>query len=204
MGTLVKVTTVVLLIASLLGCTTKETSNEPQFVVNSDIEKTPGQEWVFNYHNGDNRNPNGYLFEHSTEAATSGTHSLKLSCKTIRDSSASCFVYQSFASTQIPASSTITLKAKIRTVNLKGRGVSITLRGDKIVNGKGNPVFYTSTDGVVTINGTTDFKEYFASRDGYGGNTDYLAVILAYLPGTTGTVYFDDVTVTYEVPKPVQ
>ncbi|GAB3491041.1 hypothetical protein GCM10027341_03540 [Spirosoma knui] len=182
------------LLCSVEGYSQKDTLANKPLIKNSDMEQVPGTDWNFVVHNSKTPNPNDYKFSHSTEAAASGTHSIKLNCATIKDTLANCFVYQSFSSAPIPVGAKVTLKAKVKTADVKGKGVTVTLRGDKIIDGRGNAVLFISTDGKTPITGTSDFKEYSIVLDKYTGNTDYMAVILSYLPGTTGTAYFDDVT----------
>lgn len=118
---------------------------------------------------------------------------MKINCNQVKNDSAYCyFGQQHIATANIPIGAKLTLKAKIKTVNLKGNGLALDIRGDK--NGK--PVVFVTTQGKVTINGTKDFTEYSVTLDSYPGGIDNLLIFMEYLRGTTGYVYFDDVSLT--------
>ena len=99
------------------------------------------------------------------------------------------------ASPTIPTGAKLTLKAKIKTVNLQGKGVSLAMIGYQSFRNDVKTVFSTSTE-KTPITGTSEFKEYTATLDQYPGNIDYISIYLFYLPKTTGVAYFDDITLT--------
>lgn len=66
------------------------------------------------------------------------------------------------------------------------------LRGDK---GE-KTAFFVSTEGKIAITGTKEFTEYNVTLDSFPGNIDNLVFFLVYHPKTTGSVYFDDVSLT--------
>ncbi|GAB3790285.1 hypothetical protein GCM10028818_60170 [Spirosoma horti] len=165
-------------------------------VKNGDMEADPSQNWVPYYGYEITTNPNGYLTAYTTEAAASGTHSIKVSCTTVKNDSTFLYFYQQFLPQTLKPGDKLTLKAKIKTVNLRGAGISLAIRGDKYTNGQTSQAFFSSTQSQTVINGTNDFKEYSITTDAYPGNADRIGVFLLYLNKTTGTAYFDDVSLT--------
>lgn len=184
-----------LMVYPLFGYCQKVSEFQSPLLKNGNMEQNPAQSWVFNLDKVRPTNINGCTWGHSLEAAVSGEYSLKINCEAVRNDTAHCYVYQSFSSAGIPVGAKLTLKAKIKTVNVQGKGASITLRGDKTVNGQGKSIFFVSSDTKTPIKGTNEFEEYSVTLDSYPGNADYLAVLIVYLPGTTGAVYLDDVAV---------
>jgi hypothetical protein len=167
-----------------------------QMIQNGGMEENPAKTWSFGFFKNQTNNPNGYKFGRSFEAAASGEYSYRISCSAIRSDSAHCFLYQSFSTAGIPVGAKLTLKAKIKTVGLEGKGVSLALRGDKNVDGQGAIVFFLTSEGKDHIGGTHEFEEYTYTVNSFPGNMDYMALLMMYLPGTTGTVYLDDVSLT--------
>lgn len=165
-----------------------------QLIQNGSMEQNPAKTWGFGFFKNQNNNPNGYTYGQSFEAAASGEHSLKINCNFVKNDTAHCFIYQSIPAGNIPAGSKLTLKGKIKAVNLDGKGVALAIRGDKTVNGQGLVAGFITTEGRTLITGTHEFEDYTLTIDSYPGNMDYIVVMLFYLPGTTGTVYLDDVT----------
>ncbi len=171
-----------------------------QLITNSDMEQQPSLarsqgDWLFGYYYNLTSNPNGYKAAYTSEASSSGTHSLKVNCDGIKNDTTFCFFEQDVVPTSIAAGSKLILKAKIKTIDLKGQGVALAMIGYKQVGTKNTIVFFPSTE-KIPITGTSDFKEYSVTLDAYPGNIDVIAVHLFYLPKTTGTAYVDDVTLT--------
>ena len=184
---------VLLTLTTLSGACKEEAQPQVQLLQNGNVEQK-FQNWFFNYDAANTKNPNEYDFGFTAEAASSPQYSLKINCNTVKNDSAFCFYGQILATPTIATGAKVTLNASIKTVSLKGKGVSIALRGDKIVNGKNTQIFFTTTQGKVSITGTGEFKTYSVTLDSYPGNIDNLIVFLVYLPETTGVVYFDDVS----------
>lgn len=176
----------------LSACKQEETQPLTPLVTNGNVEqKFDG--WFFNYNLSNPKNPNGYDFGFTSEAAASPQYSLKINCNQVKNDSAYCyFGQQRIATTNIPTGAKLTLRAKIKTVNIKGNGLALDIRGDK--NEK--PVVFVTTQGKVAIGGTKDFTEYSVTLDSYPGGIDNLLIFMEYLPGTTGYVYFDDISLT--------
>lgn len=190
-----------LLIASLLLNSCKK-DPEPQtltnVLTNGDMEMSPYQNWGSYLGKNSTTSPNKYVIEYSTEAASSPLHSLKVSCDAIKNDTTYQYMQQLLNTTNvpIPAGAKLTLKAKIKTVNIQGNGISLAMGGNQGASGQYASTFYTSTEGKQSITGTNDFKEYTLTFDAFPANTTSLYVLLFYLPKTTGTAYYDDVSLT--------
>ena len=96
--------------------------------------------------------------------------------------------------TLIPAGAKLTMKVKIKTVNIQGNGIALGMGGNQGASGNYISTFYTSTEGKTSIVGNNDFKEYSLTFDSFPTNTTSMYVLLFFLPKTTGTVYYDDVS----------
>lgn len=167
---------------------------QPSLLINSNIESGL-QSWYPGYSGYDNpnlTNPNGFTLELSEEFASSPKNSLKISCSKISKNTAFCFFSQSIPTKNLKTGAKLTLKAKIKALNLVGPGLSIAIRGDKA--GQTSSVFFQTTQGTTPITGNFDFKEFSVSLDSYAGNADNIIIFLVFLPDTTGTAYIDDIT----------
>jgi len=186
---------ITLLLTTLLvnSCNTKDVQPQTQLLPNEDLEQDPAKQWSLILDNHIN-NPNKYKGEYSTEAAASGTHSLKISCDTIRNDTTSCYFLREITPGSLATGAKLTLKTKVKTVDLKGTGLTIVLFGYKVYNTGSKVVFSTSTP--VPAKGTTDFTEYTVVQDKYPGGVDYIYVALFYEAKTTGKAYFDDISLT--------
>lgn len=183
-----------LLICSTLlnACKQDNTQPQVQLVKDGDMETMPWRDWGSFYGYSLNINPNKYTADYSNEAASSGKYSIKVKCDTVKNDTTFYVLNQHFLGVTIPVGAKLTLKAKVKTVNLQGMGISLALQGDNVSQAKST--FYTSTEGKTTITGTKDFTEYSLTLDSFPANTDYVYLFLIYLHKTTGTAYFDDVS----------
>jgi len=185
---------VLLLFACLLSACKQDDPNPTQLINNADLEQTPS-DWSFGYYYNLTANPNKYKSAYTTEAAASGAHAFKIQCDTIRNDTTFCFFFKKLTAPAIPMGAKLTLKAKIKTVNLQGRGVSLGMIGFQSFRNEVKTVFFPTTE-KTPITGTSDFKEYVVTLDSYPGDIDIIQIMLSYLPKTTGVVYFDDITLT--------
>lgn len=186
----------ILLLTTLLvnSCNTKDVQPQTQLLPNEDLEQDPAKQWSLAFRDNLISNPNKYKGEYSTEAAASGTHSLKISCDTIRNDTTHCYFYQYITPGSLATGAKLTLKTKVKTVNLQGKGLTIVLFGNKTYNLSSKVVFSASTP--VLAKGTTDFTEYSVVLDKYPGGVDEIYVALFYEAKTTGKAYFDDIFLT--------
>jgi hypothetical protein len=90
----------------------------------------------------------------------------------------------------ITTGSELELKVKVKLDNVTTGGVSIVLRGDV----GGSQGFFKTTQGVVDIKGTQNFTEYTVSQPYFPAKVSTLYIFLVFFGNSTGTVYFDDVT----------
>jgi hypothetical protein len=191
-----------LLSISLLFNSCKKDDAQPQTIANvltgGDFESSPYSTWISAVNLKSATKPNSYTVDYSTEAASSPTHSIKVSCSAAPSDSTYQLFQQSLytASTPIPTGAKLTLKAKIKTVNMQGEGISMAIGGNKGVNDNYASAFFTESRGKVSITGTNDFKEYTLTFDSFPANTYSFYVLFFFLPKTTGTVYYDDVTLS--------
>ncbi len=137
-------------------------------------------------------NGTGFTATMSNEESFSPVYSLKIS-RTNIDTAKIWYWYQKYSG-KIPVGLDLTLKAKIKGLNLSGNGASIAIRCD----GATPDLQFETTQSVVNINGTFDWTTYTVSLSNVKSNVTSIYVFLIYLPKTTGTVYFDDVTLTYK------
>ncbi len=185
-------------LTTLLSCKKDNDNSTPvvqtpigvELLKNGNFEDV-GKDWYLFYEPRDTVNPNKYTMEGSEEFAVSPKKSLKIKCDKVVDVSKYCQVNQTFSTTGIKTGAKLVLSAKIKAVNLAGTGVSIAIRGDKMNQPN---VFFTTSQGKTPIVGDFNFKEFTLTLDAYAGNADFIIVFLVFLPQTTGTVYFDDVS----------
>ncbi|GAB3882879.1 hypothetical protein [Spirosoma agri] len=187
-------TTVVLLSA----CKKEEPQSQPiaNVLTNGDFEATPYQDWTTNLGKTSTTKPNTYSVSYSTEAASSPSHSIKVICSAAPDDTTYQFMQQVLymGTTPIPAGAKLTMKVKIKTVNVQGNGISLALGGNLGASANYAPAFYTSTEGKTSIVGTQEFTEYSLTFDSFPANMYSMYVLLFFLPKTTGTAYYDDVS----------
>ncbi len=165
------------LISLFSACKKSDDVQRPnQLITNGDMEQTPSLtrsrgDWLFGYYYNLTSNPNGYKAAHTLEAAASGTHSLKIVCDGVKNDTTFCFFEQDIVPTTVAVGSKLTLKAKIKTADLKGQGVALAMIGYKQIGTKNTIVFFPTTE-KTPITGTNEFKEYTVTVDSYPGSID--------------------------------
>lgn len=189
---------VFLLLTTLVvtSCKTKDVQPQIQLLPNGDLEQDPSKQWFLYFRDFLTSNPNKYRGEYSTEAAASGSHSLKIVCDTIRNDTTHCFFLQEIPSGAIATGAKLTLKTKVKTVNLQGTGLTIVLFGYKKSSTESKAKVVFSAYRPLPAKGSTDFTEYSVVQENYPGGVDYIYVGLYYEAKTTGTAYFDDIFLT--------
>jgi hypothetical protein len=95
--------------------------------------------------------------------------------------------------TPLPKGKQLILRARIKAENMAGEGASIAIRCD----GPNGMVAFSSSQDNTKIDGSFEWKEFSVVLDKVPDETNAIQVFLVYLPSTTGKVYFDDVTLTY-------
>ena len=144
--------------------------------------------WSYASNNPSNTN---YQFDWSTEAASSGTHSLKIT-SSINNGPNFGYWYQTVSYAN--PGKTVQLSVKIKIVNViaanPGIGASIALAG---FSGSDQTQFVSSGNATPIV-GTSDWSIYTVKISNIASGTDKLVVYLPLGTQTTGTVYFDEVS----------
>lgn len=129
------------------------------------------------------------------EEAFSHLRSLKMSNSTLESQ---CFSFWGQnINTNIPTGKSLTLRVRIKG-QLEGEGVSIAIRGDDTPEISGTGEQFATTQGFSPISGTFDWTVYSLNLGTVEPTIESLTVYLTYLPNTTGTVFFDDVSLGFE------
>jgi hypothetical protein len=88
------------------------------------------------------------------------------------------------------------LSAKLKLDHLDGAGVAVALRGDDTSSGGGPAAAFATTQGKLLLTGSTGAWIRVAVRlSAVPANVNHLSAYLLYLPGTSGSVYFDDINI---------
>ena len=125
--------------------------------------------------------------------ARSTSHSLKISCAVVEGATWGYWIQT--INTDIPFGKRLTLRVHIKGENLSGEGVSIAARCDDA----GGQLLFNSTEGEIAIVDTFDWTCFeVALNDVVPAETTVTYVYLILLPNTTGTVYFDDISLYYK------
>lgn len=157
-------------------------------VIMADTLELAGAGWEF-------RNEGGPADggEISQEAAASGNYALKICLAPEKEGQPSSYWRYIIRKPQVSPGTKLVLKAKIRTEEVSGPGVVLAMRGDNFRAGR-SPLNITS-EGRFTIDGTSNFTEYAIDwLDYFPDGVDALYIFLLLKEGSTGTVYFDDIT----------
>ena len=133
----------------------------------------------------------GFNIGRNEKVYRSPVHSFMIS-RTTPDSDFYAYYSQRYPR-KMPYGNDLTLKAHIKGVNLEGEGISLIIRCE---DASLSPVQVATTEGTVKIAGTFDWTEYSVKLLDLQSTVTTLYVYLNYLPNTTGTVYFDDITLT--------
>lgn len=124
---------------------------------------------------------------------SSPDHSLKIDALDTQPDEFS-FWYREFTSTSFPEGAKLILKAKVKTDNVTGDGVFVAMRCDMDTN----VLEFKTTQNKTPINGSGDFKEYTIQIGAIPKNTNTIRVYLIMSGSSTGTAYFDEVTLVYK------
>jgi hypothetical protein len=129
----------------------------------------------------------------TTEEAFSPYHSLTLNC--VLADPINWYSWSQIYLGNMPVGEDLTLRVRIKGINLSGQGVSAEIFGYDGVSQ--TALQSASTAGVSDITGTFDWTEYTVTLPELSKNVHVIFVNLTYLPGTTGKVYFDDITLMH-------
>lgn len=136
---------------------------------------------------------NDYEISWATEQYISPNHSIKLKLDTLRHSDSFSFWKQSITF-GIPIQIEFVLTAFIKLENIIGNGVAIAVRCDDELRPSGVAEAFFTTQGSYLLAGTEDWDQYTITTTDIPTNTKSMTVYLIFLPQTTGTVYFDNIS----------
>jgi hypothetical protein len=156
-----------------------------QLLGDPDVELISGKYWVSNSDTAD------FIMIRADDTFHSPTHSLKIS-KTIPDSLNTAY-YSQVYSGEIPAGRNLTLQVHVKCLNIEGDGASLLLLCN---NANDSTLQFAGTEGDINITGTFDWTSYKLNIIDLKKEVRKIYVFLFYLPNTTGTIYFDDITLT--------
>ncbi len=173
-----------------LSINASEPTPVPTTMMNGDLESgndSPDFWWA-----GVSKSSN-FNYEWSTDEHLSPGHSIKISS----DESEDAFAYwaQTIAAEDL-LNQKIRLTANIKASDLSGNGVYIAIRGDETLTPMGSAESFASTQGHVQIDGTFDWKQYSITLNNVPPDTKSLTFYLIFGENTSGTVYFDDLSIT--------
>jgi hypothetical protein len=131
-----------------------------------------------------------YTTEWTTDEASSGTKSLKISA-TQADANNFAFWAQSYMGV-IPVGKDVVLSVKVKCKNVTGPGISIAIRGDNADTSNSIAEQFSTTQGITNISGEFDWTTYQVRLNGIQSDIKSLTVYFVFLPNTIGSAYFDD------------
>jgi hypothetical protein len=133
--------------------------------------------------------------EWTMEEAYSGSRSLKIANP---DTNENWGYWFQTITRDIPIGKKLTLRAFIKTIDLEGVGAAIAIRGDDTIERSGPTEYFFTTQKKQNIRGTKDWNEYYLQTpDAIPENIKCLTIFLLLLPGSKGTVYFDNITLDF-------
>jgi hypothetical protein len=177
----------VVVLLFLWSCAKKDVSPAVQLFANTDMETgtTGPVNW---WHQG---NGTSAVFLWTATTGSSGTHSLEISSS----ASLSQVVYwgQSIT-TKIPVGKDLTLKVLIKG-KITGPGAAVAV---SCLNASSTTQAeqFSTTQGTSVIQNNADWMPYTVKLSGVHSDIIEIRTYLMMLPGSTGSVYFDDVTLT--------
>ena len=152
----------------------------------SDIE----QQWPWT----NNGYGSDFVATRTEEDSFSPSHSLKISKAIIDTAQAHFWVWYNEYKGEMPFGQDLTLTAKIKGVDLLGPGASIVIRCDRVTQ----LLQFETTENSTNISGSFDWSTYTLNLSDLQSDVTIIRVYLILLPETTGTVYFDDITLTHK------
>ncbi len=178
---------ILLFVIVLLGCSKKSDPTPTQLLTNTDMEsgQTAPNAWSSRSTGG-----NSYVENWATQAFSSANHSLAIA-STAQDPNNFAYWTQTYQG-PISGGKTIILTVKIKGVNVSGYGAAISLRGDT----ENSSVSFSTTQNLSSITGTFDWTTYQVKLSNIDSSVKYIRVYLIMLTGTSGTLYFDDASLT--------
>jgi len=173
-----------------IGCKEKKVVPTIQILSNTDVEEGTGTQPL----NWFQSKVAPYKLDWTTEESFSPTRSLKIS--TTQSEPVNISFWGQSISSNLPLGKDLLLSVRIKTKNLVGQGVSIALRADNTLTNP-TPDGFTIVTTQTMINGTQDWTEYSVTMSSLRQDAVSIRIFLIYLTGTTGEVYFDEITLKH-------
>jgi hypothetical protein len=188
-----------ILMILLCGCGGGDDPAEPeadsgpvQILSNSSVEDGSSSPTAWSNGTEGPQPGNDYVFRWSASEAQSGSRSLMIRLDAVADANAFAHWNQTI-DTNIPHGKKLVLKATVKT-DLSGGGAGFMVRADD----DSGPVTWATTQGHVSITGVGDWRTESTTLATVPDGVTELWVFLMLFPNTTGTIYFDDIELTYD------
>ena len=158
------------------------------FLNNADLEESAA--WFFNA-------PTGMSVAYADGAGVDNSRGVRLTGDGTSGEGRFGFMGQSVAVGDLSGRK-LTLTARIRLVNVQGAGMSIALRGDNPATPVGSAAeLFATTQDRIRITGNADWATYRIELDGFNRNITSVVAFVVLLPGTTGSVSVDNITLSF-------
>jgi hypothetical protein len=142
------------------------------------------------------KSENTAVLSWTDEVAHAGDRSIKIASTDKREH-VCAWAYT--VTTGLPVGKQLTLTVHLKTVDVKGQGVCVALRADDTPTADDKAEMYATTQGKKIIKGSHDWTEYSISfSEPLSFEIKSVTVYLIFLPDTKGSVYFDDITLSYK------
>lgn len=153
-------------------------------IVNDDLEGSVAWQFV-------NVAPAAHAGVVVSSVSASSSHSLSIESSAAQPDGFS-FWRLNVTPPDIPVGAELELKVKVKVTNVTGEGVSIALRGDG--DSSTTPIFFETTQGSKTIEGTADFVTYTVKLNSYPEGVKHIYIFLIMDAPGTGSANFDDIS----------
>lgn len=201
-----KILSFVIVTSVLLSCQvlspllspTSPSEAEKQFLENSDAEKGNDSPAAW-FSGGTEFNNLGFEVLWSSDQAFSNSHSLEISLKPGFETEEFMYWSQTVPISiphDIPAGTGLRLETMIMLEDMRGNGIAIAVRADDTKTAEGEAEAIASTERLLPITGTKDWTAYSVTLWNISSGIKSITVYLLYLPDTSGTAYFDNITLT--------
>ena len=193
MKTLLFPLSIILLFVFISSCN-KEDDPEPtiQLLLNSDMESGTNSPYYWGWYSYPSDTEEDFEHTWADGESYSPIKSLEISSDIPYDSA---FSYWVQVVRNIPHNKDVKLTVKVKGINLEGEGVSIAIRADDTTTQ--SMLQFETTDDRIEIKGTFDWTTYSVEMENILDDVNLIYIFLIYHSNTTGTVYFDDATLTY-------
>jgi len=171
-----------------LGLTSTKAAEPNYALQNTDFET--GSSYPENWWQGAT-NSNSFQISYVDDVSHSSSHSAKITSK--GSDSEFSFWAQTILADQFVGKSA-ELKVNMKAENILGDGIAIAIRGDDTESPRNIAEIFSTTQGDQQISGTFDWKSFSVNTDKIPENIKSITIYLIYLPNTSGTIYFDDVS----------